>query len=106
MTENEAIKELKKLRLGTELREETCLSLDAAISALEEIQQYREFSEIFKNHFSDGALKLLSDREEFAKWLERGRWIAKRCDEINRELEQYHALGTVKEFMEVMKKGT
>lgn len=68
------------------------------VSILEEIQQYREYKEIFESHFSEEALKLLSNKEEFGKWLERGRWIAKKCDEINRELEQYRAIGTVEQL--------
>ena len=72
-------------------------ALDVAINALSEIQQYRAYNEIFESHFSKEALEFLRDKEEFGKWLERGKWIAKRCDEINRELEQYRAIGTIEE---------
>lgn len=64
-----------------------------AISALEEIQQYREYREIFESHFTEDALKLFSDKEEFSKWLERGKWIAKKCDELSRGVEAYRAIG-------------
>lgn len=95
MTENDAVEVLKdEHSYGYELNK-ACL---IAIKSLEEIQQYREYKEIFESHFSEEALKLLSDKEEFGKWLERGRWIAKKCDEINRELEQYRVIGTIEEF--------
>lgn len=66
-------------------------------SIFEEIQQYRAYKEIFESHFSEEALELLSDKEEFSKWLERGKWIAKKCDEINRKLESFEAIGTIEE---------
>lgn len=65
----------------------------------------RKYKEIFESHFSEEALKLLSNKEEFGKWLERGRWIAKKCDEINRELEQYRAIGTVEELKSMKENG-
>lgn len=73
-------------------------------SIFEEIQQYRVYIEIFENHFCKEALELLSDKEEFRKWLERGKWIAKRCDEINRELVEYQTIGTIDEFKALKEK--
>lgn len=106
MTENEAIKELKyiKRRCDDEGRYKDCDALEKAIKALEEIQQYRVYIEIFENHFCKEALELLSDKEEFRKWLERGKRIAKRCDEINRELVEYQAIGTIEEFKALKEK--
>ena len=108
MTENEAKEVVKKLRNKAELFKNSGFAVDGIVKSFEdsanaiemlseEIQQCREYKEIFENHFSEEALKLLSDKEEFGKWLERGRWIAKKCDEINRELEQYRAIGTIEE---------
>ena len=106
MTENEAIKELKyiKRRCDNEGRYKDCDALEKAIKALEEIQQYRVYIEIFENHFCKEALELLSDKEEFRKWLERGKWIAKKCDEINRKLESFEAIGTIEEFKALKEK--
>ena len=112
MTENEAIGQLKymyKTCMDEKCKHKgqcdlCCESRDMAIQALEEIQQCREYKEIFESHFSEEALKLLSNKEEFGKWLERGRWIAKKCDEINRELEQYRAIGTIEEIKALKEK--
>lgn len=112
MTENEAIKELKEdfNELGKAIPCDTGWGIaineaySMAIQALEEIQWYRAYREIFESHFSKEALELLSDKEEFGKWLERGKWIAKRCDELNRELEQYSAIGTIEEFKDLKEK--
>lgn len=73
-------------------------ALEVAISALEEIQQYREFKKIFEEHMSDIAINVLSDQTEFGKWLDRIIWTTKKCDEIYRELEKYRELGTVEEI--------
>ena len=81
-------------------------ALNVAISALEEIQQYREYREIFESHFTEDALKLFSDKEEFSKWLERGKWHVLKCDELGREVEEYRAIGTVSEFRELKEKAT
>ena len=115
MTENEAKEIVKKLRNKAELFKNCGFAVDGIVKSFEdsanaiemlseEIQQCREYKEIFENHFSEEALKLLSDKEEFGKWLERGRWIAKKCDEINRELEQYRAIGTIEEFKALKEK--
>lgn len=112
MTETEAIGQLKymyKTCMDEKCKHKgqcdlCCESKDMAIQALEEIQQCREYKEIFESHFSEEVLKLLSNKEEFGKWLERGRWIAKKCDEINRELEQYQAIDTVEKFKTLKEK--
>ena len=104
MTENEAISKIQwridtaSAIAGKGTDGKAFEDLEMAIHALSEIQQYRAYKEIFESHFSEEALKLLSDKEEFCKWLERGKWIAKRCVEINRELEQYKTIGTIEEF--------
>lgn len=111
MTESEAIEYLSNryLVVGSPVNppKEECEKhnaiMDMAIRALEEVQRYREYREIFENQFSNDVLKLLSDKEEFAKWLERGRWLAKKCDELGREVEEYRAIGTVKVFETVIK---
>lgn len=112
MTENEihfrntddCIKKIKSIRTMYRDTTPSYVALSDAIQALEEIQQCREYKEIFESHFSEEALKLLSNKEEFGKWLERGRWIAKKCDEINRELEQYRAIGTIEEIKALKEK--
>lgn len=103
MMENEAIKHLKLCKTSRLFIPNNDV-LEVAIKALEEIRQCREYKEIFESHFSEEALKLLSNKEEFGKWLERGRWISKKCDEINRELEQYRAIGTIGEFKALKEK--
>ena len=115
MTENEAKEVVKKLRNKAELFKNSGFAVDGIVKSFEdsanaiemlseEIQQCREYKEIFENHFSEEALKLLSDKEEFGKWLERGRWIAKKCDEINRKLESFEAIGTIEEFKALKEK--
>lgn len=98
---DDCIKKIKSIRTMYRDTTPSYVALSDAIQALEEIQQCREYKEIFESHFSEEALKLLSNKEEFGKWLERGRWIAKKCDEINRELEQYRAIGTVEELKKI-----
>lgn len=106
MTENEVIAKFKRTSVFWESATNTEMveAVKVAIQALEEIQQYRVYIEIFENHFCKEALELLSDKEEFGKWLERGKWIAKRCDEINRELVEYQTIGTIEEFKALKEK--
>lgn len=112
MTENEihfrntydCIKKIKSIRTMYRDTTPSYVALSDAIQALEEIQQCREYKEIFESHFSEEVLKLLSNKEEFGKWLERGKWIAKKCDEINRELEQYRAIDTIDKFKDLKEK--
>lgn len=75
MTEQMAIIELQQnidLPFGGSVSDEAS---EIAIKALEEIQQYRAYKNIFESHLSKDILTLLSDKEEFSKWLERGKWI-------------------------------
>lgn len=102
MNEKQAIKHLKNMKMW-ENDAGNVKAYDVAINALREVKRYREFEEIMKKCLSHDAIEFLKDEEEFAKWLERGKWIAKRCDEINRELEQYRALGTVEELTKMKK---
>ena len=106
MTENEAIKNVTTyVYMECEnMPQQVIKALNVMKDATKEIQQYRAYKEIFEIHFSKEALELLSDKEEFGKWLERGNWIAKRCDEINRELEQYREIGTIEEFKALKEK--
>ena len=101
---DDCIKKIKSIRTMYRDTTPSYVALSDAIQALEEIQQCREYKEIFESHFSEEALKLLSNKEEFGKWLERGRWIAKKCDEINRELKQYRAIGAIGEFKDLKEK--
>ena len=56
---------------------------------MENLADYEEFAEIFEKHFSREALELLSDKEEFSKWLERMRWHTRKFDELGRELQAF-----------------
>ena len=70
------------------LLEDNCLCLQ---EVLEKLGNYEDFAEIFEKHFSEDALKLLSDKEEFSKWLERVHWHTQKCDELGRELQAFKA---------------
>lgn len=88
MTENEAIKILQGAIKKPNTKDGYLgQAVTMAIQALEENQRYHAYKETFENNFSKEELKILSDKVEFEKWIERGKWIAKRCDEINRELQ-------------------
>ena len=56
--------------------------------ALEKMAEYEDFEEIFRLKMTDLACEFLKDKEEFAKWLDRYEWIAKKCDEYARAEEQ------------------
>ena len=68
------------------------------------LAEYEDFEEIFREKMTETACEFLSDKEEFRKWLERNQWIAKKCDEINRKLESFEAIGTVEEFKALKEK--
>ena len=55
---------------------------------LDKLGQYEDFEEIFREKMTDIACEFLSDKEEFKKWLDRNKWIAKKCDEYARAEEQ------------------
>lgn len=57
-------------------------------SAYKKLAEYEDFEEIFRAKMTDTACELLSDKEEFGKWLDRIEWIAKKCDEYARAGEQ------------------
>lgn len=97
------------------IAEEECMSKEfeeldrngvEILKALDELEQYREFKEIFESSFSKEVVKLLSDKKEFASWLERGKWIAKKCEELRVELDRFRAIGTVSDFRELKEKAT
>lgn len=106
MTESDAIEILLQILYDEKIGEEGTKAFQMAIHSLEEIQQYREYKEIFESHFTEDALKLFSDKEEFSKWFERGKWHVLKCDELGREVEAYRAIGTVSEFRELKEKET
>lgn len=45
------------------------------------LKDYEDFEEIFREKMTNAACDFLSDKEEFGKWLDRNKWIAKKCDE-------------------------
>lgn len=55
---------------------------------LDKLGAYEDFEEIFREKMTNVACDFLSDKEEFGKWLDRNRWIAKKCDEWVRLLEE------------------
>jgi hypothetical protein len=55
---------------------------------LDKLGAYEDFEEIFREKMPNAACDLLSDKEEFGKWLDRNKWIAKKCDEWARAEEQ------------------
>lgn len=52
------------------------------------LTEYEDFEEIFREKMTDTACEFLKDKEEFGKWLDRNKWIAKKCDEWVRAEEQ------------------
>lgn len=52
------------------------------------LAEYEDFEEIFRAKMTDTACEFLKDKEEFGKWLDRNRWITKKCDEWVRAEEQ------------------
>lgn len=55
---------------------------------MERLAEYEDFEEIFRSKMTDASCDFLKDKEEFAKWLDRNKWIAKKCDEYARAEEQ------------------
>lgn len=64
---------------------EKCKTVDDVI---EKLAEYEDFEEIFREKMTDAACEFLKDKEEFGKWLDRNKWIAKKCDEYARAEEQ------------------
>ena len=55
---------------------------------LRKLAECEDFEEIFREKMTDTACEFLKDKEEFGKWLDRNKWIAKKCDEFVRAEEQ------------------
>lgn len=55
---------------------------------LRKLAEYEDFEEIFREKMTGTACEFLKDKEEFSKWLDRNKWIAKKCDEWVRAEEQ------------------
>ena len=64
--------------------------LDRGITGqcFDKLAEYEDFEEIFREKMTDTACEFLKDKEEFGKWLDRKKWIAKKCDEYARAEEQ------------------
>lgn len=56
--------------------------------AIQKLADYEDLEEIFREKMTDTACEFLKDKEEFGKWLDRNKWIAKKCDEYARAEEQ------------------
>ena len=52
------------------------------------LKEYEDLEEIFRSKMTDAACEFLKDKEEFTKWLDRNKWIAKKCDEYARAEEE------------------
>lgn len=68
-------------------RVETCNEC-VIYQAIQKLAEYEDFEEIFREKMTDTACEFLKDREEFNKWIDRNKWIAKKCDEYARAEEQ------------------
>ncbi len=58
------------------------------IKMYRKLAEYEDFEEIFRSKMTDSTCEFLKEKEEFARWLDRNRWIAKKCDEYARAEEQ------------------
>lgn len=61
---------------------------DLLLQMADKLAEYEDFEEIFRSKMTDAVCDFLKDKEEFAKWLDRNRWIAKKCDEYARAEDQ------------------
>lgn len=68
-------------------RVETCNEC-VIYQAIQKLAEYEDFEEIFREKMTDTACEFLKDKEEFGKWLDRNKWITKKCDEYARAEEQ------------------
>lgn len=59
-----------------------------ATACVEKLAEYEDFEEIFRSKMTDFVCDFLKDKEEFTRWLERNKWITKKCDEYARAEEQ------------------
>lgn len=55
---------------------------------LTKLGEFEDFEEIFREKMTDTACEFLKDKEEFSKWLDRTKWIVRKCDEYARAEEQ------------------
>lgn len=53
-----------------------------------QLKEYKDFEEIFRSKMTDAACEFLKNKEEFTRWLDRNKWIAKKCDEYAGAEEQ------------------
>lgn len=63
----------------------SCRNIAEAIARL---RDYEDFEEIFRSKMTDATCDFLKDKEEFAKWIDRNKWIVKKCDEYAGAEEQ------------------
>lgn len=52
-------------------------SCDHIANAIAKLRDYEDLEEIFRSKMTDAACEVLKDKEEFAKWLDRNKWVAK-----------------------------
>ena len=110
MTIQEAIERLE-VHKGWKFREGTMTALDMAISALKEIQQYRDIDTEIKNIF-DGQLGLMDVLKEYIEDVkrmhsgEKTRKVIVLSNEDADKWESYKKIGTVEELREAMEKQT
>lgn len=67
---------------------EVRIKTDSVEKLARKLAEYEDFEEIFRAKMTDTACEFLKDKEEFGKWLDRRKWIAKKCDEYARAEEQ------------------
>lgn len=75
--------------INTSIEQAPPYSIDCDIdTAITKLAEYEDFEEIFRSKMTDITCEFLKDKKEFAKWLDRNKWIAKKCDEYARAEEQ------------------
>lgn len=96
MTENEAIEELQRIRPYVEIVPQRAEALDVAIKALEEIQRWHtsEVNPNIKNVFANMSTQICHNCDHKDEYIE----------ELEAEIEQYRAIGTVEECRTAMEK--
>lgn len=56
--------------------------------SFQKLKEYEDFEEIFRAKMTYTYCEFLKDKEEFGLWLDRNKWIEKKCDEYVRAEEQ------------------
>ena len=51
---------------------------------IDKLAQYEDLEEIFRDKMTNKVCEFLKDKDEFGKWIDRNKWIAKKCDEYAR----------------------